>query len=263
MNHDNLFNNPDYRYYLEIGDGRVEAFVTDYRHEWELFTGFDCELLGLLDQFFSRPELSPQRDYFEVIQKLGAITHRQFRNGFFLMMRHQSYDGFYLVRRSAEASVNAFRIFKNHDLIAIYLAVGKEVGKLRKSKAWQDYNSAFITAPWPKDLPSSDSIQEFKDLINENFSHPSRMFIVYSIDDSEGRSDFLYFDKQDDRLLLNLYYFLALYHLAIQIWREILAHCLSIAMQAPNSQWEQLNRKYQDYRNSMQTLLVKYATTQP
>lgn len=254
-----LHESPHYEDYVKMGDSCVEAFPRDYKEEFEIFTGFDQEFIGIIEHIRSRPELFPSRKHAEVLLKLSAVTHRQFRNSFYLMMRHQSYDSFALVRKSIEASTHAFRIFKKPSLVSIYLAVDKGAADWRRSQEWKAFEKEFLEAELPRDIPSREGIKGFiSEIINANFSHPDKNFIAYSVDKSDGRSDFSYFDAAGDSFFLQLVSFLVHHHNCTDIWRAILGESLPIKMQSPNSSWEQIDQKYQRYWRFKQQLLDKY-----
>ena len=253
-----ISDNPDYEDYIDLGDERVESFQQEYSREWELFNGFDREIIGIIDHIRARRKLFPSYEHADVMLKLSIVTHRQSRNGFYLMMRQQSYDGMLIFRRSLEASIHAFRIFKDPTLVNVYLAVNKTKSNWTDTSEWKSFRKEFLKAHLPQDLPSREGVKEFKKILNQNFSHPDKQFITYSLDEEDGRSDFHYFDRNKDLIILNLLLFLAHYRNCILIWRTIMGDLLPINMQSPNSNWSQIGNKFSSFWESHRKLLEKY-----
>ena len=261
----NIFDDRDYLDYLRTGDSCVEAFPRDYKSEIELFLLLDSEFITLMEHLNKRSDLlrttqnSEETNllFSEVIYKLSNVTWRQSRNAFYLFMRHQSYDGNLVFRRSLEASVFAFRISRRAELARVYF--NSEGRKTGDKAAWKKFESEFILAELPTDLPNRNEIKDYKDIVNDYHSHPGKSLISYSVDGSTQSQDFLCFDPEGDRFEMSLYAFLTYVRVCCIIWRKILGKALPISMTAPGCNWDAISLKFEKYQASKRSLLGRHS----
>jgi hypothetical protein len=221
---------PDFLEHASASEHNFKVGLVKDTAAVHLFGRLDQHVTAMVQHLAKLPEISSP-DAFFFLGTFLAIFQRQIRNAFSLFLRRMSYDALLVSRPGIEAAIFAYRIFRNRDLLKVWV---------HRNDDFKEFSRHFRFADLPGDMPYRKELEQHLDRLNDYWAHPSINYFSSSVRIGEGNILVHFFDEDQPSFYLSLLAYLDVCLKALALFRHIWADRFNVFVASTEDEYRHL-----------------------